>query len=72
MPVIKVNVEKNVTSEQKKEIIRNISKRTHELLGVPAEKISVLLTSFNDDEWGRAGALTHEKDFVKRSRLDRI
>lgn len=72
MPVIKVNVGKNVTSEQKKEIVRGISKRTHDLLGVPAEKISVLITSFNDDEWGRAGVLPNEEDFVNRSRLDRI
>lgn len=72
MPVIKVNLEKKATSEQKRKIIRNISKRTHDLLGIPAEKISVLLSSFDDDEWGRAGALPNEKDFVKRSRLDKI
>ncbi|OJG74926.1 4-oxalocrotonate tautomerase family enzyme [Enterococcus quebecensis] len=56
------------SKDEKKKLIFELTKRTHDLLGIPAEKISVVLHDVISEDWGRAGYLSTHVDFEKVSR----
>ncbi len=68
MPVIKVELMRPCTKEQKKKLIYDLTKHTHDLLGVPSEKISVVIDVLDDDSWGRGGYTVSQADFDELSR----
>ena len=55
MPLIQVTMVEGRTTEQKHDLIRNLSRTMSETLGVPLERIRVAIYEISADEWGIGG-----------------
>lgn len=55
MPLIQVTMVEGRTTEQKHDLIRNLSHSMSETLGVPLERIRVAIYEISADEWGIGG-----------------
>ncbi len=55
MPLIQVTMVEGRTTEQKHDLIRNLSRSMSETLGVPLERIRVAIYEITADEWGIGG-----------------
>ncbi len=55
MPLIQVTMVEGRTTEQKHDLIRNLSRSMSETLGVPLERIRVAIYEISADEWGIGG-----------------
>ncbi|WP_270660516.1 tautomerase family protein [Enterococcus thailandicus] len=72
MPVIKVDLMTPTNEKQKEELIYSLTKETHDLLGIPAEKISVVINEIHPSNWGRAGYRSDNEEFELLSRTIEI
>lgn len=68
MPILNVDIMNNCSGEQKKRLIHDLTKATHDLLNIPAEKIVVILNEHEKNTWGRAGVTPEDSDFENLSR----
>jgi len=68
MPVINVSLSKSVTKEQKEKLIFDLTNRTFRLLGIPPEKITVVINELSVDDVGRGGYTKNHPDFNVLSR----
>lgn len=68
MPILNVDIMNNCSGEQKKRLIYDLTKATHDLLNIPAEKIVVILNEHEKNAWGRAGVTPEDSDFENLSR----
>jgi 4-oxalocrotonate tautomerase len=55
MPLIQVTMVEGRSTEQKHDLIRNLSHSMSETLGVPLERIRVAIYEISADEWGIGG-----------------
>jgi len=55
MPLIQVTMVEGRSTEQKHDLIRNLSHSMSETLGVPLERIRVAIYEITADEWGIGG-----------------
>ena len=51
MPILNVDIATTCSDEQKKRLIHDLTKTTHDLLNIPAEKIVVVLVSLEDSDF---------------------
>lgn len=68
MPILNVDIANTCSAEQKKRLIHDLTKTTHDLLNIPAEKILVILNEHEKNAWGRAGVSSEDLDFENLSR----
>ena len=57
MPVIKIDGNKNISLEKKREMVEKVSEIVADAYGLPIETITVLVSGFNPDDIGAGGKL---------------
>lgn len=67
MPIISVTTWASDNSEMKAELIRELTATTHRVTGARLDKITVYITEIEKSNWGEAGALGSEPDFLEKS-----
>lgn len=68
MPILNVDVLSKCDVNQKNKLIEDLIKSTHVLLGIPAEKIVVVINEPSIQNWGRAGVVAEHQEFASLSR----
>lgn len=72
MPILNVDILTKCSLDQKKQLIEKLTKSTHDLLNIPAEKIVVIAKEYASTDWGRAGIVANDEDFEDLSRRKSI
>ena len=57
MPVIQVTISVGRNVEQKRELVRVLTKETARILGTKEESIRILIYEVSKENWGNAGVL---------------
>ena len=57
MPVIQITMSVGRNAEQKRELVRMLTKETARILGTKEESIRVLIYEVSKENWGNAGVL---------------
>ncbi len=57
MPVVQVNIKDGRTLDQKREIVRRMTKVLVEVCGSVEERVHVIINEVDEDSWGRGGQL---------------
>ncbi|MBI2999744.1 MAG: tautomerase family protein [Deltaproteobacteria bacterium] len=60
MPVVQVYMYKGKTKEQKKELVRRISKDFQDVANIAPEVLHILFHDVDKDDWGNKGTLASE------------
>ncbi len=60
MPVVQVYMYKGKTKEQKKELVRRISKDFQEIVNIAPESLHILFHDVDKDDWGTKGTLASD------------
>lgn len=60
MPVVQVYMYKGKTKEQKKELVRRISKDFQDVANIAPEALHILFHDMDKDDWGTKGTLASE------------
>ena len=60
MPVVQVYMYKGKTKEQKKELVRRISRDFQEVASITPEALHILFHDVDKDDWGTKGTLASE------------
>jgi len=60
MPVVQVYMYKGKTKEQKKELVRRISKDFQDVANIAPEALHILFHDTDKDDWGTKGTLASE------------
>lgn len=55
MPIVHIHVLEGRSSEQKRQIIREITEATARSADVPADRVRVLIHEIPNDSWGTGG-----------------
>ncbi len=66
MPFVSVKMLEGRTKEQKKNLIKSITKSVSETLNIGEENVWVAIEEFPSDEWGLGGELACDKIKAKR------
>ncbi|OGS27841.1 MAG: 4-oxalocrotonate tautomerase [Elusimicrobia bacterium RIFOXYB2_FULL_48_7] len=61
MPVIKIEMWKGRTHEQKKKLVEKVTSATVESIGCPPEAVQIIINEVDKENWGLAGQLASEK-----------
>ncbi|ANC20398.1 4-oxalocrotonate tautomerase [Bacillus cereus] len=69
MPLIELNTWPTMSTEEKKEFIYNVTELTIKLLKIVPDKIQVLITELEKENWGKAGAVASDATFAEKSRV---
>jgi len=57
MPVVQVNIKQGRTLEQKREIVAKMTDVLVDVCGAARERVHVIITEVEEDNWGRGGQL---------------
>lgn len=57
MPVIQITISQGRSVEQKRELIRVLTRETARILNTEEEKIRILIYEVSKENWGNAGVL---------------
>jgi 4-oxalocrotonate tautomerase len=57
MPVVHIHMYKGRTKEQKKELVRRISKDFEEVVNVKPDSLHILFQDIDKEDWGTRGTL---------------
>ena len=60
MPVVHIHMYKGRTKEQKKELVRRITKDFEEVVNVKPESLQILFQDIAKEDWGTRGTLASE------------
>lgn len=52
MPIVKIEMIKGRTEEQKENLIRSVANAVHDSIGAPEESIRVLISEYSNRDWG--------------------
>ena len=55
MPVVKIDLWEGRDKETKRKLIQSISKTMSEVLGIPVERIQIIINDVSKDNWGLKG-----------------
>lgn len=55
MPVIKIDLWEGRNKEMKRDLIRNVTGSVSKTLGIPVERIQIILNEVSKDDWGING-----------------
>ncbi|MDQ0193556.1 tautomerase family protein [Paenibacillus wynnii] len=69
MPIINVDCWEGFNEEQKKQWIKELTNVTVNLFNLPPDKVLVVLRETSLTNWGQAGAIATDPDFMKKSRV---
>ncbi|UBR31458.1 tautomerase family protein [Bacillus sp. SD-4] len=69
MPLIELNTWPTMSTEEKKEFIYNVTELTIKRLKIVPDKIQVLITELEKENWGKAGAVASDATFAEKSRV---
>jgi 4-oxalocrotonate tautomerase len=61
MPLVEIHLLEGRTDDQKKALLSAVTAAVHDSLGVPLERIQVLLQEFSPKEYMAAGVLAADK-----------
>ncbi|AEJ38842.1 4-oxalocrotonate tautomerase family enzyme [Sulfobacillus acidophilus TPY] len=61
MPLIHIELLDGRTSEQKRQLIREVTEAVHRTIGAPTENIRVILTEVPFDHWAVGGVTMAER-----------
>ena len=57
MPVIQITISQGRSVEQKRELIRVLTRETARILNTEEEKVRILIYELSKENWGNAGVL---------------
>jgi 4-oxalocrotonate tautomerase len=60
MPVVQIFMYKGRTKEQKKELVKRITKDFQDVASVPPEALHIVFNDVDKDDWGTRGVLASE------------
>ncbi|MBH5320472.1 tautomerase family protein [Paenibacillus sp. GSMTC-2017] len=69
MPIINVDSWEGFTPEQKAKWITELTDVTVKLFNLPPDKVLVILRETPLTNWGQAGAIATDPDFLNKSRI---
>ncbi|MDA2188648.1 tautomerase family protein [Bacillus cereus] len=69
MRLIELNTWPTMSTEEKKEFIYHVTELTIKLLKIVPDKIQVLITELEKENWGKAGAVASDATFAEKSRV---
>ncbi|WP_035305437.1 tautomerase family protein [Actinokineospora inagensis] len=69
MPFITVTTWPNQTDEKWQELIEEITATVHKTIGAPLDKITVVVNTIPQTQWGEAGVIGSNPQFARLSRL---
>jgi 4-oxalocrotonate tautomerase family enzyme len=69
MPIINVDCWEGFNEEQKKEWIKELTVVTNKLFNIPPDKILVILRDTPLANWGQAGIVATDPNFLEKSRI---
>jgi 4-oxalocrotonate tautomerase family enzyme len=72
MPIINVDCWEGFNEEQKQEWIKELTEATVNLFNIPPDKVLVLLRELPLSNWGQAGTVASDKDFLAKSRITEL
>ncbi|WP_240420125.1 tautomerase family protein [Paenibacillus periandrae] len=72
MPIINIDCWEGFNEEQKKEWIKELTVVTNKLFNIPPDKILVILRDTPLVNWGQAGAIAADPDFLENSRITEL
>ena len=61
MPVIQVTMSSGRTVDQKRELVRTLTRETARILGAKEDSVRVLIYEVSGENWGNAGILGVDK-----------
>ncbi|MFC0211751.1 4-oxalocrotonate tautomerase family protein [Paenibacillus chartarius] len=72
MPIINVDCWEGFSEEQKKVWVKELTRTTVDLFNIPADKVLVILRETSVANWGQAGVVATDPDFLAKSRSDEL
>ena len=57
MPVIQITMSTGRNAEQKRELVRTLTRETARILGTKEESIRILIYEVSGENWGNAGVI---------------
>ncbi|GKU76421.1 tautomerase family protein [Paenibacillus sp. L3-i20] len=69
MPIINVDSWEGFSAEQKAQWIQELTAVTVNLFNLPPDKVLVILRETPLTNWGQAGAIATDPDFLNKSRI---
>ncbi|PSJ93643.1 4-oxalocrotonate tautomerase [Brevibacillus formosus] len=69
MPIINVDCWEGFNAEQKEQWIKELTNATVNLFNIPPDKVLVILRETRLANWGQAGVVASDPDFLAKSRL---
>lgn len=69
MPIINVDCWEGFTAEQKKQWVKELSDVTVNMFNLPPDKVLVILRETPVTNWGQAGTVASDPDFLEKSRI---
>lgn len=72
MPIINVDCWEGFNEQQKKEWIIALTDATVNLFNLPPDKVLVILRETSLTNWGQAGAIATDPNFLEKSRMTDI
>lgn len=68
MPIINVDCWEGFNEDQKKQWIRELTNVTVNMFNIPPDKVLVILRETALANWGQAGAIANDPEFLTKSR----
>ncbi|MEK5039155.1 tautomerase family protein [Sporosarcina sp. FSL K6-3457] len=72
MPIIKVDCWEGFNDKQKQEWIKELTDVTTNMFNIPPDKVLVVLRDVPLSNWGQAGTVATDPDFLAKSRITEI
>lgn len=69
MPLIELKTWPTMSKEEKKEFIYSVTELTTKLLKIVPDKIQIVIHELPKENWGKAGAVATDAEFVVKSRM---
>lgn len=68
MPIINIDCWEGFNEEQKKAWVQELTGATVKMFNIPADKVMVVLRETKLANWGQAGVVATDPDFLEKSR----
>lgn len=72
MPIINVDCWEGFNEEQKKQWIKELTDVTVNLFNIPPDKVLVVLKEVSLTNWGQAGIVASDPEFLAKSRITEL
>jgi 4-oxalocrotonate tautomerase len=72
MPIIHVDCWEGFNEEQKKQWVKELTDVTVNMFSIPPDKVMVILKEVSLANWGQAGTVASDPDFLAKSRITEL